>query len=189
MYSDEIGKNMGLRLSRLLGQTIVNNCMPGASYVDVMEKITTSTFKSNTTLIILVGRRGNANKRSIRKYFSSLNSLPNVIKIILFAFPFCRSTTDTDNNDNKIRHDLNCILHTMTCRHSDKFHFIDTNICISKYFYLTKDRYFLSKYYIRQVAELLSYYIINSAILFARPTTAPSERDSFNTDIGIDNLN
>lgn len=180
MYSDELGKHMGLQISQCVGQAIVNNCMPGASYSDILNTVLSAQFAKNTTLIILVGRRGNVGKKDLHNYFSQLNSLENIVQVVLFALPFSQSLTDFENN---FRHDLNTIIHTLACRHSDKFHIIDTNIFIGKHFNLTKGSYFLSKYYKRQIAESLSYFLLNSANLLALLTTAPIEQCKNNIDI------
>ena len=170
---------MGLQLGRRVGQAILNNCMPGATYSQILNKVLSTQFIEPTNLIILVGRRENSSKKDIIKFFSELNSLQNVIKVILFAFPFSQSLTQYENN---MRHNCNTLIHTLTCRQSNKFHFIDTNICIGKYFYLTKDRYYLSKFYRRQLAELLSYFILNSVNLLTNQTTASIEQNN-NSDM------
>lgn len=190
MYSDEMGKTMGLQLSQLLGQAIINNCMPGASIIDILKHVNTSNHLENTTIIVLAGRRGYASKKQLISYFSLLDNLPNVSQIILFALPF---GSNLSSCENKLRHDLNGTLHTLVCRHFTKFHFIDTNYYISK-FYVTKDRYHLSKFYRRQIAESLSYFLKNSANSLASSTyctIAPIEQ-SISSDIVCDiqnNLN
>lgn len=175
MYSDETGRSMGLQLGYLLEHRITNNCMPGATYSQILQSILKCKFKSNTVLIILIGRRGTVSKKTIINYFSALNSLPNIKKVMLFAFPFSQSLTE---NENTIRHNLNLNLHSMTCRHDDKFHFIDTNSILSKYFYLTEENYNLSKYDKRQLAHVLYYYINNIFLgnSLSTLTTAPIEQ-------------
>lgn len=178
MYSDDLGKGMGLQLGRQrVGQEIINNCMPGATYIQILNKVLSSRFLEPTTLIILIGRRENTCKKDIIRYFSQLNSLQNVIKVILFSFPFSQTLSQEENNK---RYNCNMIMHTLTCRHSDKFHLIDTNIFIGKYFYLTNDRYRLSKFYMRQIAELLSYYILNSVNFLTNGVAASIEQENNN---------
>lgn len=186
MFSDELGKNMGLQLSKRIGQPVLNNCIPGATYLTILKSVLASQLSENTILIIFIGRRENATKKDMAKCLSEINSLKNVKKVILFAFPFCQNHV---GHENIIRHHCNLYLHTLTCRNSDKFHFIDTNNFIGKYFYTRKDRYCLSKYYTRQIAELLSYYIINSANLLANKTTASIEQNiNNNSNINIQPL-
>lgn len=177
MYSDELGKHMGLQLSQCMGRAITNHCMPGATYSCILKSVLASHFPKNTIIIILIGRRGNATKKDYASYLNKLYSMDNVKKIVLFAFPYshCKS-------ENYTRHCYNQFIHTLTCRNSTKLHFMDTNIFIGKYFNVTNDRYYLSKFYIRQIAKLLSYYILNSANLLANQTLAPIEHSTSNNN-------
>lgn len=159
MYCDEIGKSMGSQLVLSLGKPVINNCMPGASYSTILDKICSTKFiGNNNTLVIFIGRRGNINKSLIRKYVSSLAEIENINKIFLFALPFSKGFSNYENN---LRHDLNMAMHTTTSCHSNKFCFLDTNIFISKNFSVTKDNYYLSKFYTRHFATLVAYNILN----------------------------
>lgn len=156
VFSDEIGKNMGWQLKCYLGQPIVNYCMPGANYSYILEKILNTTFKNNSTLIVMIGRRGNANKKDIVNYCSKLNNLENVTKVVLFVLPFSRTLS---HRENLIRHNLNMCLHNST-NDNYKFHIIDTNKYVSNFISTAPDNYSLSKYFRRQIANVLQYYIL-----------------------------
>lgn len=156
MYCDEIGKNMGRILQHRLHKRITNYCMPDASYCEILEKVITSKHSSSTTIIILVGRRGNAHVGKMKMYFDYLNKL-NVKKIVLFAFPYCNGLPQTENN---IRYKYNTRLHTMTL-YNEKFDFIDSNVLISKNYFMTEDNYYLCNFFKRQIVDSLSYCIFN----------------------------
>lgn len=66
--------------------------------------------------------------------------------------------------ENNYRYNLNMTLNTCQniCNNDNKLHVIDFNNFV-KYFYLTKDKYYLSKYLKRQIASSLSYFIYISA--------------------------
>ncbi|XP_072943517.1 uncharacterized protein [Epargyreus clarus] len=91
IFSDEMGKDMGQLLSKACkSHTVINYCMPGLSYQNIMHKILTYNFSAHTTLIILIGDKGNVNKHTLSNYYSALNSL-KVDKIIMFTFPYCHN--------------------------------------------------------------------------------------------------
>lgn len=170
IFSDEIGRNMGVQLSQESGHSVINMCMPGASYNQIVKNVLTQKFEVSTTIIILIGRRGDVNNKSIVKYFTELNSLKNVDRVVLFALPFSKNLTE---GENVTRHKLNVMLHTLTCRHSDKFHFIDLN-CLIDVSYLNNDCYYLSRYKKRQLVLSLEYYIKNCIVNLQTPETAVS---------------
>ncbi|CAK1599407.1 unnamed protein product [Parnassius mnemosyne] len=184
VYSDDIGKNLGISLNNCLKrQQISNYCMPGASFSDIMNKILTSKFNPNSILIIFVGRRGNMNKNQLLKYIEYLNNI-NVVKVILFTLPYIEGWPQ----ENKLRHNLNLMMHNLTCNNNlnltfncknnnDKFHLIHINNLTKKF--LTRDRYYLSKYSLRLVADTLSYYLyFNSANDLATLTPASFEQQN-----------
>lgn len=187
IFSDEFGKNMG-RLLFDLGHSIINYCMPGASYHDILTKAIDYKYKPNSTLLIFVGNRGKLNKSSLIKSLNNLNNL-NVGKIILFTLPYCNSLPQEENTT---RHKLNLTLHTFC--NNENLHLIDTNNYVRN-FYLTKDNYYLPIYFKRQIASSLSYFIHISAKNLAKQV-APIEQclidinvSSVSTDIPINNLN
>lgn len=62
-------------------------------------------------------------------------------------------------------------LHTISCN-NNLIHLIDSNNIVSKNYYLTKGRYYLSNYYKRQVAVSLSYYFNITAKNLANQTAS-----------------
>lgn len=173
MYSDEIGSSLGARLSQYMDHPIINTCMPGANYFDIMKQVVSRRYRPNTILIVLIGRRDSACEKTVVKYFSRLSKLKNVAKIVTFAFPFCQKYSA---DENKIRHNINMKLHTLVCRNSKKFHMIDLNVLFNNNcLYLTRGRYYyLSRFYKRLVAEKLSYYINSLVNLMTRNNISDS---------------
>lgn len=153
MFCDEIGKDMGHLLNTRMGHSVINNCLPDASLHEVMQSIARYNFNPESNLIIWVGNRGNVNKSDLMKYMDTLCSL-QLNKIVMFTFPYSNSMSQAEND---LRHKLNLTLHTISCNNKC-IHVIDSNNIVSKNYYLTKGRYYLSNFNKRQVAVSLSYY-------------------------------
>ena len=137
----------------------MNYCLPGYSYSDIMQKILSYKFCQDTTLVIFVGNRGNVSKKELITYHNTLCN-HGLKKIVMFTFPYSKSLPQ---EENAVRYKLNMTLHNLTFYNNDSIHLIDTNNYVSNYFYLTKDRYYLSIYFKRQIAVSLSYYLHISA--------------------------
>lgn len=165
MFSDEIGKNMGQILSMKMGHSVINNCLPDASLHEIMDLIIKYKFKTDSNLIIWLGNRGNVNKSDLIKYFDSLCTL-QINKIVMFTFPYSNSLSQAEND---LRYKLNMTLHTISCNNK-LFHLIDSNNVVSKNYYLTQGRYYLSSFYKRQVATSLSYFFSITAKNLANQT-------------------
>lgn len=183
MYCDEIGSNMSSFLNyHLKGLSTISNCLPHSSFENILKQILNdSNINSKTTLLILMGNRGNVNKNNLLKYFEQLNSLA-VHEIIIFTFPYCEQMSEAENN---IRHKLNISLYNL-CTYSSKFIIIDTNKFVSKYHmpmvFLTKGKCYLSNYYKRQIALSLSYLLDISAKNLA-DNSAPIEQPSVSLEL------
>lgn len=167
MFSDEIGKDMGQLLNSRMEDSVINNCLPNSSLHEVMKMITKYTFKHSSNIIIWLGNRGNINKIELIKYMETLCSL-KVNKIVMFTFPYSNSLPQAENYH---RYRLNMTLHTISCN-NNLIHLIDSNNIVSKNYYLTKGRYYLSNYYKRQVAVSLSYYFNITAKNLANQTAS-----------------
>lgn len=158
MFSDEIGRDLGHLISaEYPGQKIINNCMPGCSLYHIMKEIIKCNFNPDTSLLIFIGNRGNLNKGELLQYHRTLCNL-NLRKIVLFTFPYSRSLPQEENFS---RFNINMTLHNLTYN-NNVFQLIDINNYIDDYFYLTKDRYHVEKYYLtnyckRQIAMSLAY--------------------------------
>lgn len=173
IYSDEIGQNMCHRLHQHLGDQVINYCMPEATYEQILDKILSSSYCPTTTLVVLIGRRGNATIKTVIKYFECLSQL-NVEKIVLYAFPYGKGLSQTEN---KYRHKCNLKIQTMTL-YNEKFNFIDSNVLISNNYFMRKDNYYLCNFYKEQIAKSLFYCIYNKAKCLANDT-APFQQSSF----------
>ncbi|XP_050559842.1 uncharacterized protein LOC126912302 [Spodoptera frugiperda] len=58
IFSDEIGKNLGsLLTSKYPGQSIINHCMPGCTFGNILERIINYNFNHDATLIIICANR------------------------------------------------------------------------------------------------------------------------------------
>lgn len=178
MYSDEIGSSMGSLLnSYSRGLSVTNNCLPFSNLDNIMRQIGyDSMIHINTTLIIFVGNRGNINKSALLKFYENLNKL-NVYKIIFLTIPYCHQLPQEENH---LRYKLNMVLCNLST-YNNKFKVIDSNKYVSKYYVLTKGRFYLSTYCKRQIAMSLSYFIDISAKNLAINNTAFIEQSQIST--------
>lgn len=165
MISDEIGRSMGSILSTSLGQPILNYCMPGCNFNDIIKKALCTKFSRDSTLILFCSRRDDVNRKYLIKMYDSL-LLINVKKIITVTFPYKNNLQLYENN---IRYSLNNCLHMIATNNSNKFHCLDINI-YNRLLYIG-NRFILSNYLKRQIANSLLYYI-NLAMPLARLGTA-----------------
>lgn len=189
MYSDEIGQNMCHKLNQYVGDQVMNYCMPEATYEQILDKITSSSYCPTTTLIILIGRRGNASVETMIQYLECLSQL-NLNQIVLFAFPYGKGLSQAEN---KYRYKCNMKLQTMTF-YNEKINFIDSNVLINENYFLTKDNYYLCNFYKGQIAKSLSYCIFNRAKCSANYTASIEQSDSSkfyqqNLELDPSNLN
>lgn len=182
MFSDEIGKNMGVLLSDK-GHSIVNYCSPGLSYHDIMEKIFNYKFKPSTTLLVFIGNMRSVSKKQLLKYNDKLYRL-NVDKIVLFTFPYRTCLTQMENESI---YNLNLTLHNTTNYCTDnKMHVIDINNFVKKKMFLTKDSSYLSKFYKKLIADSLSYYLFTSAKNLATKTAFIEQCNNISTIVNSD---
>lgn len=160
MYCDEIGSNMGSLLnSYIKGHSVISNCLPQSNLETIQNQILKDSYIDiDTTLLILVGNRGNVNKNKLIKFYETLDSL-SVKKIILFTFPYCKQLSQVEND---IRHNLNVTLYNM-CIYNKKIDIIDTNNYVSNYYILTKGKFYLTYLKKKQIAMSLSYLFDISA--------------------------
>jgi len=169
MFSDDIGVNLGSNLSlrlNLPGQSFVNYCYPSANLHEIMRKIFKYKFNKSTILIIFVGNRGNVSKKDLTIYCEKIKQL-QLKSTVMFTFPYIKNLSDVENN---CRFNLNLKLDLFST-YNNSFYVIDSNSIVSKNgFSLTKGRYYLSKYYKRHIANLLSYFLLTSAKNLAKNT-------------------
>ena len=155
MLSDQMGVGYGPLLAKNLPYEVMNNCMPGATFKHIVSSIINMQEIRNKVVIIMLGDGLNITKSDIIHNFSVLRKL-DLKKVILCAIPFSSSYTTEQNNSIHI---LNTLLFNLTCRHSDKFVFFDTNKFINNKFVVTGKFFYLPIILKREVASLLAYNI------------------------------
>lgn len=154
VFSDAIGRNFGSLLGNLQHCSVINHCMPGASYVEIEKKIMASEIDNTTIVVVYLGQSLGIDRKDIITRTTSLLKL-NAFKIMLISFPYSNVLT---KRQNEHIHSLNTLMYNMTCRHSDKFLFFDCNNFITN-FKLTRDRMYLPKRYRNLIATLVAYNI------------------------------
>lgn len=185
MYSDGIGKDMGILLNlHLQGHTVLNCCSPNASLRTIVNSIydNRNNFDLKTNLVVFVANRGSVNKYDLEKCYNTLEKL-NVNKIIIYTFPYCDNLPDQENS---YRYKLNNTLYNL-CTYNDKFKIIDITKCGKVYYNLKQDRYKLSCRSKRQIAASLSYLFTILAKNLAKPTA--SIEQCFTSDCKIMDVN
>lgn len=188
VFCDEIGKDLGhLLTTEYPGHSIINNCMPGCSLYNIMKKIIKCNFNPDSTIIIFVGNRGTVNKTELLQYHRTLCNL-SVKKIVMFTLPYSKSLPQ---EENYCRYKINKTMHNLSC-YSNGFQIIDTNIYVGDYFYLTKDRYLVDRYYLsnycrRQIAVSLSYFFCVTAKNLAKQL-ASFEQCNFSLNSSANNV-
>lgn len=192
MYCDEIGTNMGTFINHhIKGLSTISNCLPHSSLDNISNQIfNDKNMNSKTTLLVLIGNRGNVNKNNLIKFLEKLNTL-TVKKVILFTFPYSSQMSKAENDT---RYKLNISLHNF-CTYCSKFSIIDINQYVNKnylpMFFLTEGKFYLSNYCKRQIALSLSYLLDISAKNLAH-NSAPIEQSDVNLElvpISTNNLN
>lgn len=168
VFSDKIGVGLGAIFSKQLDGTVLNYCMPGASYQQIVTKILSTKFDDQSTIVLLIGSSLGVRKRHIINCFEVLSSL-KVFNILVCAFPYSISLSQKENN---YIYSLNNLVQTLTY-HYNLFSFFDTNSFIGS-FRLTKDTMYLSKKFRIKIATLV-VYCINSVI-------SNITKSSFNND-------
>lgn len=188
LFSDELGQNLGTYLSRICkGQAVSNICMPGATYKDIVQRALTETYCPNTTLIILVGRRGKLNKYQMTVLLESLFKIENIKKLVLFTFPYIKMLPRTNKEENVCRYKLNSLLFNAVNNNCivindpqpQKCQVVDINNLSFKLSNMYLDKYLLSNFCKRQVASMLyNIFIFSQAKNLASTTTAFIEQDT-----------
>lgn len=161
VFSDRIGSNLGSLLSNKLEHKTVNICMPGASYVQIVERMGSLTYKEMDNIIVFVGNSIGVKISHIISSFEVLNQL-YVNKVLVCGFPYSNKMSF---EHNKYVHKLNNTIHNCTFGLRDRVSLFDTSKFInSKSFILTKYNMYLSKYIKDEIATLLAYNLHNYVI-------------------------
>lgn len=158
VVSDKLGVGFGTLFKYNNTHNVTNLCYPNTHFNNLISKIKNMILNKNTNIVLLVGSSLGLERRDIVDGIDTLLSL-NVGKIMLCALPYADTFSKEQNN---YVHYLNCTLNTITCRHSDKLVFFDTNKFING-FQLTQGTMYLPRRYKYFVASLIAYNI-NSVI-------------------------
>ncbi|XP_041983260.1 uncharacterized protein LOC121736243 [Aricia agestis] len=187
LFSDELGQNLGTYLSRICkGQAVSNICMPGATYKDIVRRALTEKYCPNTTLIILVGRRGKLNKYQMTVFLESLFKIENIKKLVLFTFPYIKMCPRTNMEENVCRYKLNSLLFNAVNNNCivindpqpQKCQVVDINNLSFKLSNMYLDKYLLSNFCKRHVAGMLfNIFTFSQAKNLASTTTAFIEKN------------
>lgn len=198
MFSDDIGIDMGSIVRQKLttkGLSFINNCYPCANLKYILHKIYDYKFHPNSQIIIFIANRGNVSKDEFMLHCEKLMNL-DVKRIVMFTLPYIKNLPDAENN---YRYKFNLKLDIVS-KYNKKFHVIDSNsvaitksfnynnmnldsnkiVSLNKIFYLTKGRYNLPKYYKRQIATSLSYFIHITANNLAKQSASIEQNNSMN---------
>ena len=98
-------------------------------------------MKIRWSVIHLIGCALALSKKDILNSFKLLSTL-KIKKVFICSLPF--STTYTFDKNNSI-HQLNTLLYNLTCRHSEKFVFIDTKKFIKNKLSVTGKTFYLPR--------------------------------------------
>lgn len=154
LFSDKLGAGLGSILQRSCTHNVSNNCYPNLHFNHIIDKIASSSLDNQTTLILLIGNSIGVRKKDIVSGIDTLLKL-NLGRIMLCALPYSDLLSDKHNN---YVHTLNNIMYMLTCRHSDKLLYFDTNQFVSG-FILSQEAMFLPKKCRHLIATLIAYNI------------------------------
>lgn len=157
IFSDEMGKNMASLIKNQTNLSVYNCCLPQSGFKEIMNKIRSYEFDTNTSIIIAIGNSFGTTNKDVISGLDYLCNL-NVKKIIFCLFPYLKSITQKLNN--RIYY-LNSLIYKMTSSYSDEFILFDTNKFISD-MSLTRDALYLSKKSKNLLSTLLVYNILHS---------------------------
>lgn len=157
VYCDRLGKDFGPLLNVEVHSSVINHCMPNATYSQVINSIVNNEqIHSNTNIVILIGNSQNIRKKDIISGFDRLFKL-GFKKIMHCAFPYSASLS-TEQNDHI--HSMNTLLYNMTCNCDNQLIFFDVNKFINN-FTLTKDTMYLRRSIRLRLAKLIAYNLNN----------------------------
>lgn len=155
LISDEIGAGYGSLLKSHLSSSVMNYCSPNASLCHLYDKVKNCNYDESSIIVLMMGNGLRTCKKDILKDFSSILSL-KVRKIILCALPYSKHYSQEQNNSI---HVLNTLLFNLTCNHSDKLVFFDTNKFTNNMLILTGNSFYLPKKIKKKIATLLAFNI------------------------------
>ncbi|KAJ8712698.1 hypothetical protein PYW08_008002 [Mythimna loreyi] len=154
VYSDRLGTGFGSLLNNRCKHTIVNNCYHNIHFNELVSKIKNSKINEQTTVVLLIGNSLSVTKRDIVNGIETLLKL-KLGKLILCALPYSSSLHDYEND---YIFSLNNLMHILSCRHSDRLLYFDTNNFVRD-FILIREHMFVPKKSRHLLANLLAYNI------------------------------
>lgn len=181
IFSDKIGQGLGpMMLDECINHQVINICMPGASYTQLVQHILNSgSYSKCSTIILLVGNCKGVKQLDIINCLESLNQL-HVKKIITCAFPFMGPSSKGRNVYINRLNQLMCNV-SGQC---DSNVYLDINSFISD-FRQTKDSLYLANYYTEQLAMYIAFNILYDPVIGSM-TVDSNVPFSSNTNINID---
>ncbi|KAJ8733607.1 hypothetical protein PYW07_014158 [Mythimna separata] len=154
VYSDRIGSGFGSLLNNRCKHTIVSHCYHNLHFNELVYKIKNTQMNEQTTVVLMIGNSFNITKRDIVNGIETLLKL-KLCKLILCALPYSNSLLD---HENEYIFTLNNTMHILSCRHSDRLLYFDTNNFVRD-FVLIREHMFLPKNSRHVLATLLAYNI------------------------------
>ena len=179
VFSDKFGLGFGSVFNQCSEKYIINNCLPGASFSQVINSIKSTKINPNATVILLFGDSLAVKRKDILDCINLMFNLNESIncKFVFSAFPYSHYLSD---EQNKHIYKLNLLLYNRTC-HSDAIFYIDFNSVIADY-KLTRDSMYLPANCRRQIANILACHIHSDT----GTCYVPRSTVSSNTNICID---
>lgn len=156
VFSDEIGAGLGQYFNNRLNHDVVNYCMPGNNFNNIVRSIANKNFNPKSNIIIFVGSGLNIKKNDLYNCINILADL-KVRNITVSAFPYSNNFSE---KQNKYLHGLNNLLYNMT-HNNPLFSFFDINIFL-KNSKMTQDISRLPKKVLFNIATLVANNILFS---------------------------
>lgn len=184
VYSDRLGTGFGSLLNNRCKHTVVNHCYHNLHFNELVHKIKHTQMNERTTVIILIGNSLSITKKDIVNGIDTLLKL-KLGKLILCALPYSSNLHDQENN---YICNLNNFMHYLSCRHSDRLLYFDTNNFVRDFVYI-REHMFLPKKSRHLLATLLAYnlHAVIDNLTEIRLSVEPVSSTSNNAE--IDSLN
>ena len=154
LFSDKLGSGFGSLLQNYMNHSIINYCCHNYNFKQIVKKVSNTQLEDDATVILLLGNSMGVKKRDIVDGIDTLLKL-KIGKTMLCAFPYSDSFSQDVNNGI---YRLNNLIYTLTCCHSDKLLYFDTNKFVSG-FKLTQEAMFLPRKCKYLIATLIAYNI------------------------------
>lgn len=154
LICDELGSGFGKILHNYLSHSFTNHSYHNISFKQIINRIVNLNLDTCSTMVLLLGNSTGITKKDIVDGVGTLLRC-NIGKLMLCAFPYADTFSDAENNHI---FKLNSTIHMLTCCHSDKLLYFDTNQFVSG-FKLTQRGLSLSGHSRHLIAMLIAYNI------------------------------